>query len=122
MAKQRQYADPREWQQSGPRPKLWHYRDPIKHQLHTWSMRARAQAMYRGEEWQLTDDEYIDLWLRDDRYQNRGRGLDHLCMTRRDPEGAWSLDNVEIITRDQHFRQCHAYKKLKNIYSPKETV
>jgi hypothetical protein len=122
MAKQRQYADPRDWQKAGPRPKAWHFRDPIEHQLHTWSMRARSQALYRGEAWTMTDREYIDLWLKDDQYQNRGRALENLCMTRIDPEGAWSMDNVAIITRELHYKTCHAHKKLKNIYAHKEAI
>ena len=122
MAKQKTYADPSEWQKAGLRPVAWHFRDPIEHKLHTWSMRARSQAMYRGEAWTLTDREYIDLWIKDDQYLNRGRALENVCMTRIDPEGAWSMDNVEIITRELHYKTCQAHKKLKNIYARKETA
>jgi hypothetical protein len=92
------------------RPQVWFYPDPIEHQIHEWSMRARSQAWYRGEEWLLTDREYIDLWLTDDRYKQRGRSVDDLCLTRLDPDGAWSLDNVHIITRKEHYKTCNNFK------------
>lgn len=92
------------------RPNAWTFIDPVQHKLHEWSMRARAQAWYRGEEWTLTDQEYIDLWTANDNYKLRGRSNHHLCMTRIDPDGAWSLDNVHIITREQHYKTCNNFK------------
>jgi hypothetical protein len=92
------------------RPNAWIHSDPVHHQIHEWAMRARSQAWYRGEEWTLTDKEYIDLWLVDDRYKNRGRSVNDLCLTRLDPEGAWSLDNVHIITRLEHYKTCNNFK------------
>ena len=92
------------------RPQVWFYPDPIEHQIHEWSMRARSQAWYRGEEWTITDREYIDLWLKDNRYLQRGRSVDDLCLTRLDPDGAWSLDNVHIITRKEHYKTCNNFK------------
>jgi hypothetical protein len=93
------------------RPAVWKYgEDQVVHQLHTWSMRARSQAWYRGEEWLLTDQEYIDLWLEDEKYKLRGRGVDNYCLTRKDPEGSWSLDNVHVISRLEHYKTCNNFK------------
>jgi hypothetical protein len=103
------------------RPSVWHFKDPVEHMIHTWSMRARAQAMYRGEEWTMTDKEYIDLWLKDDQYLRRGRSNDDLCMTRRDPDGAWSVDNTMIMSRHDHYKTCNGYKTmLKAVKAKKE--
>lgn len=95
------------------RPQTWHYQDPIKHRLHKWSMRARAQALFRGEAWDLTDDEYIEIWLTDNRYLNRGRSNSNLCMTRRDHELPWSKDNIDIIERGHHYRTCNGFKGIQ---------
>lgn len=89
----------------GIRPYSWKIGpDPIKHKLYVDCQRARAQAWFRGEEWYITELEYIDLWSKDDQYLLRGRSSNHLCMTRIDPEKAWTMDNIEIITREQHFK------------------
>jgi hypothetical protein len=81
--------------------------DPIDHKLYTDCQRARAQAWFRNEEWLITEAEFIALWRKDDQYLNRGRASTNVCLTRIDPEGAWSLDNVEIISRLTHYRACH---------------
>lgn len=79
--------------------------DPIDHKLYVQCQRARAQANFRGEVWTITEQEYIDLWRENDRYLNKGRRPEDLCLTRRDPEGDWSMDNVIIVTRAYHYRQ-----------------
>lgn len=87
--------------------------DVINHKLYTDCQRARAQAWYRGEDWSISEQEYIDLWRRDDRYLRKGRTTGSLCMIRIDIEKAWSLANVEIIERNRHFRRTHTFKRLR---------
>jgi hypothetical protein len=87
--------------------------DPIDHKLFNDCQRARAQAWYRGEDWFISEHEYIQLWREGDRYQRKGRTTNSLCMIRLDIEAAWTLDNVTIAERHQHFRQVHIHKKLK---------
>jgi hypothetical protein len=99
---------------SGEYPNCWlSGPDPIDHKLYTDCQRARAQAWYRGEDWFITEQEYIKLWREDDRYKRKGRTTGSLCMIRLDIERAWTLDNVDIIERHKHFRSTHIYKKLK---------
>ncbi len=88
---------PNEWQ-SGP--------DPVDHRLFNDCQRARAQAWYRGEEWLITEQEYIAIWRKDDHYLRKGRTTGSLCLTRIDIDKAWTLDNVEIQERQKHFRKC----------------
>jgi len=104
----------------GPRPQLWRAGpDEIRHNLYVMCSRSKAQAEYRGEGWSLTHDEYIDLWLEDDRYKNKGRAPENLCMTRIDPELDWSPNNVHIISRLEHYKTCNAHKKLLNLLGRK---
>jgi len=83
------------------RPHIWHHPDPeihIKH--HPWQM-AKAQAVFRGEDWDLSFEEYCDIWK--DHWHNRGRKPENVCMTRHDDELGWEKSNIEIISRKEHF-------------------
>jgi hypothetical protein len=84
--------------------------DPVDHKLFTDCQRARAQAWYRNEEWQITETEYIDLWRENNHYLRKGRTTGSLCLVRIDLEKAWCLDNVEIIERHKHFRRAGKVK------------
>jgi hypothetical protein len=96
---------------TGLRPHVWRSgSDPINHRLYTDCQRARAQARFRGEEWTITEEEYVALWRKDDRYLKKGRTRESLCMTMQDSDLGWHLDNVEFITRIQHFQQCNHSK------------
>lgn len=74
------------------------------HKLYVDYQRAKAQAKFRGEAWELKMEEYITLWTTNNCHLHKGRSLDDYCLTRKDFAGAWSLDNVEILTRREHFQ------------------
>ena len=84
------------------RPHTWHHQDPLKHQMHMPYLRSKAQARFRGEAWELTFDDYYELWR--DHWEFRGRGLDDLIMSRQHENLAWSRDNCHIVTRRDHLR------------------
>lgn len=85
----------------GPRPHTWiSGPDEYKHMMYTPWMRARAQANFRNEPWHLSFEEYYTIWA--PHWANRGRHVTNVCMTRTDYEGAWTRDNIEIITRREH--------------------
>lgn len=63
--------------------------------------RARAQAHHRSEEWTITNAEWNELWLEDERYLQKGRHLNSLMMVRTDLEEGWYIDNVQILTRKE---------------------
>lgn len=91
----------------GRHPQLWiSGPDPVDHMLYEQCQKARAQAWYRGEQWLITEQEYIALWRKDNRYLNRGRHCENLCMTRLDTDLPWQIDNVKIITRLEHYKNC----------------
>lgn len=105
---------------SGLRPHTWLIgTDPIDHRLYTDCQRARAQAHFRGEEWTITEQEYIAIWRKDDAYLKKGRTTMSICMTMSDPDLGWHTDNVELITRQEHFRQCNQSKN-RTPYSRKK--
>lgn len=95
---------------TGPRPHCRKYPDPIDNKLFMDCMRARAQAAYFGQEWTISEDDYIDLWRIDDRYLNKGRRNDQYCLVRKDYDEGWHLDNVEIVTRLEHYQICSREK------------
>lgn len=99
------------YDRNAPRPHLRKYPDPIDNKLFLDCMRARAQAWYQGQEWLLTDDEYIALWRQDDLYKFKGRHNEDYCLVRNDYSLPWQMDNVRIITRLEHYQIC-AREKL----------
>lgn len=93
------------WHTKGKlRPHIWCTGpDPVRHEMyHAWQVH-KAQCNFRDEEFNLTFEQYEDLWADD--WNNRGRSPEHVCMTRIDWLGAWEIGNVEIITRAAHFKR-----------------
>jgi hypothetical protein len=80
--------------------------DEVDHKLYVDCLRARAQANFRGEGWEISEKDYIAIWRQDDRYKSKGRGTGSLCMIRIDLEKPWRMDNVMILERVKHFRKC----------------
>ena len=83
--------------------------DPELHKMYSPCLKAKAQAMYRGEEWTLTFEEFAELWK--GQWQFRGRDTDDLCMTRTDIQKGWHRDNCEIVTRREANARSGARKK-----------
>lgn len=88
----------------GPRPNVWRSGPDLERhdQYISWG-RSRAQAHYRGETWQLTYEEYCDIW--GDRWCQRGRQGTSLCLTRLDPSRPWSRENSVLQVRKEVLRQ-----------------
>lgn len=64
--------------------------------------RMRAQALFRGEQFDLTLLEFQEMWQAD-LWQQRGMALDQLVMSRIDRQLPWSKQNCCIITRQEQF-------------------
>jgi len=88
------------------RPQVWIIgaeAGKFKHDMyHPWQL-AKAQANFRQEEWDLEFEDFYQMWKND--WHNRGRKPEDMCMTRVDKEGAWSVDNVHVISRLQHLQE-----------------
>ena len=78
-------------------------------------LKHRSQATYRGELYLLTWEDWEHMWT-DRVWYKRGRRIKDLCLTRLDFGGAWSMDNVVICSRRQHF------ELKKNNNAKKSTV
>jgi hypothetical protein len=85
----------------GPRPQTWVTGpDVATHEQYRAFIQCRNQARFRSEPWQLTFEQWQAHWA--GRWHLRGRTADSLCITRRDCAGAWSDENVIVITRTSH--------------------
>ena len=71
--------------------------------MHRGYLVHRCQARFRNEPYDLTEQEYFDIWQA--HWAQRGRAKDQLTMTRIDESLGWSSDNVEIMTRAEHLRR-----------------
>lgn len=84
-----------------PRPQVWKTGpSQTKHVMYMPYLRSKAQANFRGEEWNMSFDDFYSVW--DGKWDQRGRKGHNLCMTRVDETQAWTTSNVELITRKQH--------------------
>ena len=81
--------------------------DPLLHARHLGFHRSRCQAKFRGEDWQLTEQDWNAIWT-PERWRRRGRHIDDLCLCLIDEFGAWTTDNVIMLTR-------HTQLKIKNL-------
>ena len=86
-----------------PRPSLWKFRDPFDHERRHPFLMQKAQAVFRGELWNITFEEWCSFWTKEN-WDNRGRDSANFCMSRLDAKGAWEVSNVQIITRKQHLK------------------
>lgn len=106
----------------GPRPHTWIIgaeAGSYKHDMYLPWLRAKAQANFREEGWELSFEDYFQLW--DGKWEQRGRASDQLCMSREDFELPWSLSNCVIVTRNDHLKELGRQRKLKNMtYKPRK--
>jgi hypothetical protein len=84
--------------------------DPLMHDMYYAWAKHRSQANYRKEAYDLTWDDWQTIWANPIDFQNRGRKPEDLTLTRIDDDGAWTADNVEIMTRLEQLRKAMARK------------
>lgn len=83
-----------------PTPEKWiSGPDPQRHQMFEAWHKHRSQARYRGEPYELTFEDFEQLWGGFHNFACRGKKPQDLCMTRKDFRLPWMLTNCEIITR-----------------------
>jgi len=66
--------------------------------------RARAQADFRGEVWDISFEEFCGLFD-EETFSRRGRDVDSLCLCQYDPEKGWRKGNVALLTRGMMLTQ-----------------
>ncbi len=70
-----------------------------------------TQCKFRGEEYHITWEEYRDLWLENDRWQQKGTTSSSTVMWRIDKTQPWSVTNIEFMTRTEQLKQKKTRKK-----------
>ena len=104
---------------TGPRPHTWVTGpDPEHHAKYIAWQRARAQANYRKEEWQITFQDWVAVW--GENWHRRGRSPDSLVMMRRRWQEPWTKRNAQLVDRPTfHARQARI-KKEKQMLKDKD--
>lgn len=88
----------------GPKPHLWCTGpDPQVHYQYQQYVQHRNQAQWRGEQYELSFEQYQQLWQH--RWHQRGRTKNTYCLTRKDYSKPWDIDNSEVIARADHNRR-----------------
>jgi hypothetical protein len=88
------------------------YKDLFDHERHWAYLRMRAQANFRNEEFELTQDEFFEFWTAE-LWPQRGRKPEDLCMVRDDVEKPWSKSNCLIVSRYQQLCRGKKMQKFK---------
>lgn len=94
----------RRFRKTGPRPDLWHTGpDPETRRLRYKFLRARVQARYWCQDWDITWAEYQELMA--GASADHGRGLEQLNLARKDRTQGWHMDNVHFKPRKDIVRR-----------------
>jgi len=89
----------------GPRPEMWvSGTDPVEHKKYRVFIQQKNQAQWREEGWDISFAAWKDIWDQSGMWENRGRERGDYCMTRSDWSLPWTVDNAQIITRQEHAR------------------
>lgn len=67
-------------------------------------VRAKFQALYRNEAWDLEFSDWCAFWSTPSIWSKRGRASDSLCLTRIEDDLAWSKDNCALVFRIDHLK------------------
>jgi hypothetical protein len=84
--------------------------DPITHDKYYAWLKHRSQARYRGEDYELTWEDWQTLWT-NELWSQRGKSNESVCLARKDFTEGWDPANVEIIPRIDQIRRQKEYKQ-----------
>lgn len=102
----------------GPRPHVWRVQGELNHEQYCAWLQARAQAQYRKEIFELTFEDFQLLWA--GKWDQKGRGANNYCLTRKDPRLPWNIDNSICMNRKDHLRRQRLFKKENKWQIPQE--
>lgn len=68
-------------------------------------IRQRANARQRGVGWELTFEQWWDLWEKSGKWEQRGKRSKEYCMARKLDDGPYSLENVYITTNKKNSQE-----------------
>ena len=95
-----------------PRPDTWTFPYNEKmNQANLCYLRAKAQAKFRKEYWDLTFDDWWAKWEASGQWENRGRNPTQYCMLQKDTDKGWTKDNAIVTSRTEHYNTQHKRRK-----------
>jgi hypothetical protein len=72
-------------------------------------LKHKAQAKFRGEDYQLSWDDWQSIWSDDD-FLLRGRSKESLCLQKIDLEDTWNKNNVIVAPRYEYLKRAKEYR------------
>lgn len=72
---------------------------------------SKNQATHRGEDWDITFEQFSEMWRINDNWLYRGRGKEAMIFCRIDPTLGWTLDNVTVMPRKEWYK--HYWSNVK---------
>lgn len=66
--------------------------------------RQKNAAIFRGVEWQLSFDQWLEMWTASGHWHERGRHVGQYVMARKGDVGPYAFGNVYICTCSQNVR------------------
>lgn len=80
----------------------------------------RMRARQRGISWELTFEEWWDIWNKSGKWEQRGKTMDSYVMSRKNDTGPYSKENVFIQT---HWANTIENRKSRGIFKkPKKDI
>lgn len=84
--------------------------DPLAHDKYYAWLKHRSQARYRGEQYELSWDDWNSLWSNED-FAKRGRKNTDLCLARINQTESWNYANCHVVTRKDHLKRNGEFRK-----------
>ena len=100
---------------TGQRPHTWKVgTDPVRHDQYNAWLKARSQAWFRKEIWEITFEQWVELWGTN--WHRRGRERDCLMLMKQHWQDAWCVANAHLVNREVfHQTQATIKKERKAI-------
>ncbi len=104
---------------TGPRPHTWVTGpDPVRHEQYNAWLKARAQANFRGEQYDISFQDWVDIWGTN--WHRRGRSPDSLVLMRRRWQEPWTKKNAQLVDRPTFHQRQAKIKAEKKILRSKD--
>ena len=89
--------------------------DEFQHELFMSWHKHRQQALFRGEDYELEPEQWIELWT-PEMWARRGRSRESVCLIRINCTKPWSKENCAIVPRVDQLRRTNANRKQQGPY------
>lgn len=74
----------------------------INYALTRFTYQRRHAEVIRGVKFEMSFEQWLQLWLDSGHWDKRGRGAENFCMARIGDIGPYSINNVYIATNSQN--------------------